>query len=100
MSVSLHSHHARCLYCLRVLLPCVLLRNVLQEIKAVPTAAPKAVGSVNTSGSSSSSWGASISSMLEEFADPSTLAFCGVVLGACASALLVLGASAYLKSRQ
>jgi hypothetical protein len=38
--------------------------------------------------------------MLEEFAEPSTLALCGVVLGACASALLVLGASAWLKSRQ
>jgi hypothetical protein len=38
--------------------------------------------------------------MLEEFAEPSTLALCGVVLGACAGALLVLGASAWLKSRQ
>jgi hypothetical protein len=65
-----------------------------QEIKAAPATAATATSS------SSSSWGASISSMLEDFADPSALALCGVVLGACASALLVLGTKAWLNSRQ
>lgn len=63
------------------------------EIKAAPATAATAT-------SSNSSWGASISSMLEDFADPSALALCGVVLGACASALLVLGTKAWLNSRQ
>lgn len=73
----------------------MLLLLLLQDIKAAPATA----GSGNAS-SSNSSWGASISSMLEDFADPSALALCGVVLGACASALLVLGAKAWLNSRQ
>lgn len=73
---------------------------VLQEITAALSDAGKAKGSSSTAASSSGGWGISISSMLEDFVDPSTLAVCGVLLGACASALLLLGAGAYIKSRQ
>lgn len=79
-----------------------LLCFSLQEIKAAPLqGAKESVGSSSGDGSSNKgSWGSSISSLLEDFADPSTLAFCGVVLGACATTLLVLGANAWLKSRK
>jgi hypothetical protein len=71
----------------------------LQEITAAANHAAKAKGS-STAASSSGGWGSSISSMLDDLVDPSTLAVCGVLLGACASALLVLGAGAYIRSRQ
>jgi hypothetical protein len=76
--------------------------RALQEPKASLTGADKDISSSSSSSvrTASSSWGGSITSMLEEFVEPSTLALCGVVLGACASALLVLGANAWLKSRQ
>lgn len=70
---------------------CPMCVACLQDIKAAPSQPPA---------SSSAGWGSSISGVLEDFADPSTLAFCGVVLGACATALLVLGANAWLKGRQ
>lgn len=71
----------------------------LQEITAALSDAAKAKGS-SSAASSSGGWGSSISSMLEDFVDPSTLAICGVGLGACGGALLVFGAGAYIRSRQ